>query len=105
MRELPGGGLDYGESPEICLRREIKEEMGLEVEAIKPFPAYFTTTKHTKGHWIANVLYEIKVNNLNFTPSDECVELGFFTWEEAKKLELFENVKAFINQFEPEFHK
>ncbi len=27
--ELPGGGLDHGETPHDCLRREIREEMGL----------------------------------------------------------------------------
>ena len=29
--ELMGGGIDHGEDPHDCLRREIKEETGLEV--------------------------------------------------------------------------
>jgi 8-oxo-dGTP pyrophosphatase MutT (NUDIX family) len=38
---LPGGGLDYGEEPYDGLKREIKEEMGLEVSVIKDNPSYF----------------------------------------------------------------
>lgn len=30
--EFPGGKIDQGESPEECLRREIAEEMNIEVE-------------------------------------------------------------------------
>lgn len=41
--ELPGGGLDHGESPRDGIIREIKEEMGLEVTSVAEHPSYFLT--------------------------------------------------------------
>lgn len=37
--EFPGGKIDHGESREECLRREIFEEMGIEVSVGKNLPA------------------------------------------------------------------
>lgn len=34
--DIPGGRLEYGEKPEDSLKREIKEETGLEIDIIKP---------------------------------------------------------------------
>ncbi len=36
--EFPGGKLDAGESPEACLKREIAEEMGIEVHISRALP-------------------------------------------------------------------
>lgn len=35
MLDLPGGKIEYGESVEECLRREIQEELGAEVKSAK----------------------------------------------------------------------
>ncbi|MEG0366089.1 MAG: NUDIX hydrolase [Coprobacillus sp.] len=34
--ELPGGGLEYGETPHEALIRELKEETGLDIKILKP---------------------------------------------------------------------
>ncbi|MEO8665628.1 MAG: NUDIX hydrolase [Ignavibacteria bacterium] len=103
--ELPGGGMDHGESPEACLIREIKEEMGLTVIYFCKQPSYFYTDKHLKYEYVANVLFEVKLEHLNFTPSNECTEVRFFTKEEALKENLFPNVKVFLTVFDPNNHK
>ncbi|MDD2807506.1 MAG: NUDIX hydrolase [Patescibacteria group bacterium] len=104
--ELPGGGLDFGEKSFECLAREIKEEMGLEVTQVNDRPSYFLTVLHRGGQYsICNILYEVKVNNLNFRPSAECVELRFFTKAEAAKENLSINVVEFVKLYNPDNHQ
>jgi 8-oxo-dGTP diphosphatase len=40
-RDLPGGGLDFGEAPNDGLLREVKEETGLDIEIIKPTDVWY----------------------------------------------------------------
>lgn len=105
MWELLGGGLDHGEDPITALKREFKEETGLEVTEVSATPKYFVTApKVGREGFVANIIYEVKLKDLNFTPSDECVELRFFTVEEAEKEKLFPQVIEFIKVFNPALH-
>ena len=104
--ELPGGGLDWGESPQEGVAREIKEEMGLNVVSIASQPCYLTTAQRDSDKtWTSNVLFETVLENLDFTPSDECVALQFVTKEEALELNLFVTVKKFLEVFDLNNHK
>jgi ADP-ribose pyrophosphatase YjhB (NUDIX family) len=35
MLKLPGGGLEFGEGPLDCVKREFREELGIDVEVIR----------------------------------------------------------------------
>lgn len=92
--ELLGGGLDHDEDPQECLRREIKEETGLTVTSLSERPIHFITCQRENADtYIANVIYEITLENLDFIPSDECQELRFVKPEDMTRLPLFPNVQ------------
>lgn len=44
---LPGGGIEEGESIEVALRRELQEELAIEITNIRPL--FFTDGKHQKS--------------------------------------------------------
>ena len=102
MWEMLGGGLDHDEDPITGLKREVMEETGLEVTYVSKSPRYFVTSpriiSETETTYMANVIYEIKLKDLNFTPSDECQELRFFSKEEMKQVKLFPNVQNLLKQ-------
>jgi 8-oxo-dGTP diphosphatase len=52
---FPGGALDYGETLEACLRREVKEECGLEIENLK-FVCISDELDHMPKHFI-NIVF------------------------------------------------
>ena len=103
--ELLGGGLNHDEEPMDGLRREIKEETGLEVTQVSKTPKYFITSKRLgRNSYLANVIYEIQLKNLEFTPSSECQELRFFNVRDAGSLELYPNVEKFLLVYDPARH-
>lgn len=86
--EFPGGKIEPGETPEECLKREIKEELNVEIkvgdflgESIYTYPngqiklmAYFATI--VKGDFKLSVHDEVKwvdsheIDNFDFAPAD-----------------------------------
>ena len=100
--DLPWWWLEYWETPQECIKRELLEEMWINVKYIEENPSYFVTAKKDNWIWIANVIYETQIDIdilTNCKPSDECLEIKFFNVNEAQNERLFPNVSNFIKQF------
>lgn len=97
--EMLGGGLEHEEDPITGLKREIFEEAGLKVTSVSRQPKYFVTAPRVSTRpqtYLANIVYEITLENLDFTPSDECQELRFFSKAEMAEVDLFPNVEELL---------
>ena len=103
--ELPGGGLEWGATPQEDLPREIMEEMSLKVLKVADHPSYFITDQTLRRkQWIVNVVYETKLENLDFSPSSECVNIKFVNQADIQDMNLFPAVKQLIRMFNPNNH-
>ncbi|MGF7229683.1 MAG: NUDIX hydrolase [Candidatus Saccharibacteria bacterium] len=95
--DMLGGGLDHGEDPIACLKREVQEETDLTVTKVWPEPKYFVTAhKASSNVYIANIIYQIELKSLDFTASDECQELRFFSLQEMSNLQLPPNMQRLV---------
>ena len=103
--DLPGGGLDWGMTPQEDLPREIEEEMGLALTYIADFPSYFLTCQtRRKKFWVANVMYEAKLEHLDFTPSGECVGIKFIDKNDLEGMTATPIIEQLAEVFDPARH-
>ncbi len=91
--DIPGGWVDHWEDIKDALKREVMEEMWLVVTSISENPIY-TFLAESSGiaspkRPICFILYEVEVENFDYTLSFECAELWFFSVEEALEIQLY----------------
>lgn len=87
--KFPGGGLEFGESTIECLKREIKEETGLEAE----IGAHFYTTDffqpsqfHRKPTQVLSIYYRAQlIGDEIFTDTFHPDQEGFY-WKKLRDL-------------------
>jgi len=98
--ELPGGRIDYGETPEQALIREFAEETGCVISVKKLLPIIQSSIweRSDGGEQQALVMcYEAEYLSGKPEPLDKKVsEVRWFSSEEIKSLDLLRGVNDFI---------
>jgi 8-oxo-dGTP diphosphatase len=82
---LPGGHLEYGETTEKCVIREVQEETGLEVGVIKLLGVYSDPGRDPRGHTVT-VIYLCKAEKGEAHAGDDAAETWWFPLDDLPEM-------------------
>ena len=86
--QIPGGGLEFAETPEECAAREAREELGIEIEILSLIPKLYTAVR---GNWqglLIPFVCKMRFPEDKIILNEEASDFRWVTLQEAKKLKL-----------------
>lgn len=96
---LPGGFVDWGESFEDAVKREVKEEVGLRLVKLNQFHTYSSPHRDPRNHVVTTVFVGVGEGDLGTEDIDEINNIKEVTLEEALKLTLVFDHRQILNDY------
>jgi len=84
---LPGGIVEYGETVEEAVKREVKEETGLEVEIEKLVNVYSDPNRDPRGHFISICFLCRRIGG-TLEAATDAAKVSVFPLKEVRNLKL-----------------
>ena len=94
---FPGGGVDFGETISEAAKREVEEEIGLDVE-IKELLGFKEIIRPQFDYHTVIFFFMAEPLNNEISKTDKILDARFFTKEETKKLNLVDSAKWAIEE-------
>jgi 8-oxo-dGTP diphosphatase len=97
--EMPGGKVEFAESPDEAVAREVKEETNLEIEAVNPYSLFSYISGDGERHTV-DIQYITKLigGMSGLRISDAHSEWKWISEEEIEKYKFSESMKAIIKR-------
>ena len=87
--EIPGGSVEFGETFEKAIKREIKEELGIEIEVLELLGVCDHIIPDEKQHWVSpTFICRITKGTPKILEPEKCSAIGWFSFSEAETLDL-----------------
>lgn len=95
---LPSGYLEEGEAPEETLRREIREELGVESEIVAPLPPE-VRWDGPEGSTFVLLHYAVRLLSREFTPNEEVVQYRWVPFSELGQYNVWPNILRVCEEY------
>jgi 8-oxo-dGTP diphosphatase len=102
---IPGGRIEEGETEEDCARREIREELGIEISDIVKIGETTPQTPEFKDKSVQFHFYDYMARavSTDVAPNHEITSYGWFSIEDALRLPMPGPMRELIGKYKREY--